>query len=58
MAERDNEPLERVHVVLFSEDIQKIRALYGANPGFSRAIRSMVRSFLKRLDEKALETKP
>ncbi len=58
MAERTNEPLERVHVVLYSEDIKKIRALYGENPGFSKAVRSMIRSFMKRLDEKALESKP
>lgn len=49
-----SEPVDRVHVHLYTEDIQFIRDTYGGqgNIGFNAAVRSMVRRICKELRAK------
>ena len=49
------ESLQRVHITLYESDVTKINALFGDSIGLSKAVRSMVRNYLKKLDQKVTE---
>ena len=53
MSRSEGEEMERVHVHIYREDAEKVRALFGDNLGFSKAIRIMIRKFLRTIEEKA-----
>lgn len=53
MPKRESEPLERVHLTLFSSDLAWLRTHYGENQlGISKAVRAMIRSTIKKMEEK------
>lgn len=41
------EPLSRIHVQLFSSDLEILQSIFGDNIGYGPAIRKIVRSFLE-----------
>ncbi len=51
----ESEPCERMHVLLYTTDAARLKELYADNVGVSKAVRSIIRMYLKRLEEK-LET--
>ena len=53
MPKKTDEPVTRVHVLLYSEDIEKLHALYDRTQGFSAAVRMMVRLCLRKVEAKA-----
>lgn len=52
MPKRESEPLIRLHVNLFESDYERLKELFGSNVGMATAVRKIVRSNLKRIDEK------
>lgn len=53
MPKTEHDDMARVHIWLYKSDIERINALYGSNIGFSKAIRLLLRKFLKEIDAKA-----
>jgi len=53
MRRNSEEELQRVHVHLFQSDVEKVHALFDSNIGFSKAVRTMLRKFLRSIEEKA-----
>lgn len=50
---REGEELKRIHLWLYTRDIDRLHALYGSTVGISKAVRLMVRKFLDNLEAKA-----
>jgi hypothetical protein len=50
--------MERVHVWIFRDDARFLRETYGRNIGVAKAIRTLVHSFRKRVDERIAEREP
>jgi len=48
MPKREREPITRVHMHIFSADLEKLHLLYGDTVGVSKAVREIVRTFIKR----------
>ena len=53
------EPVQRIHVLLFASDVEFLKEKYGESPGLAPAVRAIVRKFtknarvaLERLEEK------
>lgn len=47
-----DEEVARVHVMLFSEDVAQLKALFGDSVGVSKAVRLMIRQYLRKFQEK------
>jgi hypothetical protein len=47
-----SEPVERTHILLYAEDLRKLKLYYSGGKGVGPAVRDIVRLFLKRLDER------
>ena len=54
MPRKSDEEMERTHVLLYKRDIERIKAHYSDNLGYSKAIRLIVRKFLDQIEAKAL----
>lgn len=52
MAKRENEPIQRIHISLYEADVEWLREMYGGTFGMAKAIRQMVRSARRRMEEK------
>lgn len=50
---RGTDEQTRVHIWLFKDDVEEIRAMYAESIGFSKAIRNMVRSTLRQVRARA-----
>lgn len=58
MPKRESEPLERVHLTLFSSDLEWLRLHYGDNQlGISKAVRAMIRGTIKKMEEKLAKSR-
>ena len=52
MPKKDEEKMERQHVMLFAEDLNQLKALFGESIGVSKGIRMIIRQYLKKLSKK------
>lgn len=50
-----DEEITRVHLLLYSRDLVRIRTYFGGRMKTSDVVRNMVRKFLDHMDAKALE---
>lgn len=55
MPRRETEPLTRAHVWLFTDDLQWLKERYSDNAGVSKALRSLIRGFRKRVEDKVTQ---
>lgn len=53
---RSREAKTRRHIWIFDEDWDKIGQLYGDSLGHSKAVQSILRAFLKKIESKAERT--
>jgi hypothetical protein len=51
MSRHEDEPTRRVHVLVFADDWEWIKRVYGKNIGESAAVRQIVRRFRNRIEE-------
>lgn len=51
-----DEPVERIHVMIYKSDAEQLKELFGETVGVTKAIRLIVRQYLKRLSERLEET--
>lgn len=51
MPKLEGEPVVRVHIMLYESDLITLRQRYAGNVGIGPAVRTVVRLFLKRLEE-------
>jgi hypothetical protein len=56
MPAKESEDTVRVHVHLYKADVDKLHLMFDQNPGFSKAIRTLVRKFVRSLQEQANNT--
>jgi hypothetical protein len=47
----EDEPVERIHILLYKKDIEILRQYYTGNPGVGPAVRMVVRQFIRRLTQ-------
>lgn len=52
MISDEREETMRVHIFVYKEDYERIKELYGDTIGVSKAIRTMLRKFLRTVDAK------
>ncbi len=50
-----DEPVERIHVMLYKSDADQLKKLFGESVGVTKAIRLIIRQYLKRLSERLEE---
>lgn len=55
MSRKSDEEMERTHILLFKRDVERIKAHFGNNLGYSKAIRLIVRKFLDQVEARALQ---
>ena len=55
MSRREEEPTTRRHVIIYQDDYEQIMSLWGEHPGFSFAVRNIIRQHMRRMREKALQ---
>lgn len=55
MPRKETEPLRRCHIYLFDQDYDEITALFGGNIGESKAIRHMIRKYLRMIKDRTQE---
>jgi predicted RNA-binding protein YlqC (UPF0109 family) len=48
--------LQKIHILLHPEDVEKLKAYYGNTIGFSRAVREIVHRAVTQIDAKASKT--
>lgn len=53
MPRLEDEPLQKVHILLYADDVQWIMDNYGRIPGFSKFIRLTVRKMRRVIEAKA-----
>lgn len=47
---KEDEPTERVHLILFSSDVAWLHTIFGRNVGVSTAVRKMVRDYRRHIE--------
>lgn len=58
MPRREDEPTVRVHLHLFSSDHEWLKDHFGDSTGVAKAVRRLVRGFIRKIEEKAELTQP
>lgn len=53
MPKISEEPLVAIQLRLFAADLETLRRLYGQSTGVNKAVRTIVRTFLRQADAKA-----
>ena len=53
MPRRESKPIERAHVWLFVDDVIWLKRTYGNSIGVAKAVRTIVRAFRQKVEEKA-----
>jgi len=54
----DDEKLLRKHIIIYEDDWNWIKEVFGDKVGISKAIRTMVRSYRRQIEEKARGAQP
>jgi len=55
MPKLEEEPLVLLQLRLYESDVKAIKSLYGSTLGMNKAVRVIVRTFLRQVDAKAKE---
>lgn len=50
MPRTESEPLKRIHLWLYESDVDKLQSLFKNSMGMSRAVRTIVRKFIKQIE--------
>ena len=53
MPKRESQPITRAHVWLFIDDLRWLRETYGGTIGVAKAVRTIVRAFRLKVEDKA-----